>query len=327
MTKRYERALRLVAAGLFVCSMTAASGCGASAASPVPAPRVERGPRLEDALGEEPPFLFVLRPATLARDPLYGPLLRRVSQLAAARAALADAVGSTMLAILERTDEVAVAVYDRRAADALVLLRGVPADADATRIVDTAGKPLWVHRAGIPGRVEELAPADAAADAELFVLPRRAWAIAVGAAVPRARVSYARDTARSGAAVSLDIDDGVLASARVRGDVLARGRADGPLAPVFQALDVATVSLEPGPQGAVGEVVLRLVYGAPAFATRAEPSVADVVAAYTRELGARAPWLHAVKVSREERAVVVKGRIPRAWADGLLHVELGDLAN
>jgi hypothetical protein len=327
MTAWREHARRLVAVGLLAYVAIVGGGCGSPAARSVPVPRTDRGPRLEDALGDEPPFLFVVRPAMLVRDPLYGPLLRRVSQLAAARAALADVVGSTMLAILERTDEVAVAVYDREAGDALVLLRGVPADADALRIVDTAGNRLWTLRAEIPGRVEELAPADAAVDAELFVLPRRAWAIAVGAAVPRARVSYARDAARSGAAVSLDTDDGVLATARVRGDVLARGRSDGPLAPVFQALDVATVSLEPGPQGAVGEVVLRLVYGAPAFATRAEPSVADVVAAYTRELGARAPWLHAVTVSRDDRAVVVKGRIPRAWTEGLLHVELGDLAN
>jgi hypothetical protein len=290
-----------------------------------------------EAFGQEPPFLFVVRPTTLERDPLYGPLVRRVSQLAASRAALADAVGSTMLAVVERTEEVEVAVYDREANDALVVFRGVPADADPARLMDTTGKPLWSHRGEIPGRVEELAPSDAAADGALFVLPRRTWVVAVGGAIPRARGDFAAPTHRAGDEVRFvpdeppargGIEESALAAARVRGEAIARrARPDGPLGPVLRALDVLTVTLEPGPQGSVGEVTLRLVYAEPAFAEKAAPSVGDVVAAYTRQFGARAPWLHAVTVSRDEASVVVRGRIPRAWADGFIHLDLGDLAD
>jgi hypothetical protein len=65
-----------------------------------------------------------------------------------------------------------------------------------------------------------------------------------------------------------------------------------------------------------------LIYAGEPFARRAEPEVGDVLGAFTRKYEAQAPWLHAVKVERQERAVVVRGRIPRAWADGLVHLDL-----
>jgi hypothetical protein len=111
----------------------------------------------------------------------------------------------------------------------------------------------------------------------------------------------------------------------MRGDALAHARpelAEGPLAPAVRDLDSVTLSLEPGPEGQVGEVVGRFVYGDLAFAQSAERCANDVLGAFTRKYEATAPWLHAVNVGREERAVVVRGRIPRAWADGLMHVEL-----
>jgi hypothetical protein len=259
-----------------------------------------------------------------------------VSELAASRAAVAAAVGTTALAALERADEVILAAYEARAdtdanrdgdftpRDALVAVRGVPAEIDASRVVDTGGAPLWEHTRDLPRGVEELSPADHAVDAALFVLPGRAWVIAVGAAVTRTRAAYveaAHDTASPLAAIDLE----PLVVARLRGDALARVRpqlADGPLAPVTRDLESATLSLEPGPQGQVGEVIARFIYGDAPFAVLAEPAMREVLAAFTRAYDTKAPWLHAVTIAREDRVVAVRGRIPRAWVDGFLHLEL-----
>jgi hypothetical protein len=72
----------------------------------------------------------------------------------------------------------------------------------------------------------------------------------------------------------------------------------------------------------VGEVSARFVYGEVPFAIGAESSFRDVLAAFLRAYEAKAPWLHAVTVVRDERAVTVRGRIPRAWVDGFLHLDL-----
>ncbi len=183
------------------------------------------------------------------------------------------------------------------------------------------------HATDLPRGVEELAPTDPAASAALFVLPRRAWVIAVGGAIGRVRNALIEGRRGGGASERLlnQIDDGPLVLGLLRGATLLRARprlADGPLAPIVRDLDRVSVSLEPGPEGAVGEVVARFEYGDLPFAERAERCVNEVLAAFTRKLEATAPWLHAVKVSRAERAVLVKGRIPRAWADGLLHVRI-----
>jgi hypothetical protein len=74
----------------------------------------------------------------------------------------------------------------------------------------------------------------------------------------------------------------------------------------------------------VGEVSARFVYGDLPFATGAESSFRDALGAFVRAYEAKAPWLHAVTVARDERAVVVRGRIPRAWVDGFLHLDLGE---
>ena len=319
---------RVVRAALALLAPLAGVATGSCAAHPGSGAHVTRDttPRLEDAFDGEPALLVVIRPTKLARDPLYGPLVRRVTELASSRVAVSEAVGTTALAALERTDEVILGAYDRDARDAVIALRGVPADVEASHVLDTSGKPLWIHERDLPGGVEELAPADPAANAALFVLPRRAWVVAVGGAIARARGAFVEGT--RGAPPSA-WDDGPLVLARLRGAALLRARpglADGEIAPLVRDLDLVSVGLEPGPEGAVGEVVGRFEYGDLPFAERAERCANEVLAAFTRKLEATAPWLHAVKVSRVERAVVVRGRIPRAWADGLIHLDLDDLA-
>jgi hypothetical protein len=249
-----------------------------------------------------------------------------VSELASERAAVASAVGTTAFAALERADEVLLASYDLRAGDAVVGVRGVPADVEASRVVDTGGAALWAHARDLPGGVEELAATDPSVDASLFVLPRRAWVIAAGPAVARVRRSFSEGRRRGDAQLGA-VDPEALAVARLRPDALVHARpqlASGPLAPVARDLDTATFSLEPGPEGQVGEVSARFVYGDLPFATGAESSFRDALGAFVRAYEAKAPWLHAVTVARDERAVVVRGRIPRAWVDGFLHLDLGE---
>jgi hypothetical protein len=312
---------------LFSATVTTTS-CAPRAASGARPLSPDRSPRIEDAFEGEPAFVLVVRPTKLTRDPLYGPLVRRASQLASARVAVAEAVGTTTLAALERTEEVILGAYDHDARDAVIALRGVPADIEASGVLDTNGKPLWTHVRDLPRGIEELAAADPSAGAALFVLPRRAWVVAVGPAVARARAAFAEGAHGSGTSL-ISIEDRPLGVARLRGAALLRARpslADGALAPIMRDLDVVSVSLEPGPEGAVGEVAARFEYGDLPFAERAERCVADVLAAFTRKYETEAPWLHAIKVSRSERVVLVRGRIPRAWADGLLHVDLDDFA-
>jgi hypothetical protein len=283
---------------------------------------------LEDVFDGEPALLVVLRPSRMTQDPLYGPFLRRAGELASAKAAVAEAVGSTALAVLQRTEEVVLGVYDEGAHDVVIALRGPPADVDPSRIVDTVGKPIWLHARDLPNGVEELAPAEGSDQAALFVLPRRAWVIAVGKAVVRSRTVFVEGP-RKEAARFAAVDDDPLAVFRLEGDALLRARpalAEGALAPMVRDLQYASISLQPGPEGDVGEVTGRFVYGEPAFAEKAEACAIDVLLAFTRMFDKKAPWLHAVKVSRAERAVLVKGRIPRAWADGFLHVDLDDFA-
>jgi hypothetical protein len=320
---------------LLVGAIAACAGATSCAARPTVGSSVaarDRSPRLEDAFDGEPALLLAIRPTKLTRDPLYGPMIRRASELASTRVAVAEAVGTTALAALERTEEIILGVYDREARDAVVVLRGVPADVDPSHVLDTNGKALWVHVRDLPAGVEELAPTDVSASAALFVLPRRSWVIAVGDAIPRARTAFVEErhahTAQDGAPLRA-LEDGPLVVGLLTGAALLRARptlADGPLAPIVRDLDVVSVNLEPGPEGAVGEVVARFTYGDLPFAESAEQCAKEVLDAFTRKLEATAPWLHAVKVSRVDRAVLVRGRIPRAWADGMLHVDLDDLA-
>jgi hypothetical protein len=317
---------RVALAALALSSLAACGSCASPPPGDARAAAVDPLPRLEDAFDGSPALVVVVRPAKLVQDPLYGPLLRRASQLAAARVAVGGALGQTALSVIERTDEVVAGVYDRDGRDAVIGLEGVPADVDASRVVDGNASPLWVHVSDLPFGVEELAPADHTTGAALFVLPRRAWVIAVGAAAGRARAAFVERRHPRDLPV---VPDEELAVASLRGSALVDARpglAHGPLAPIVQDLDRVSVALEPGPVGAVGEVVARLVYGDAPFAERASICVGDVLAAFTNKFEKQAPWLHAVHVTRQDRAVVVRGRIPRAWADGLLRVDLDDLA-
>lgn len=286
--------------------------------------RETRAPALEDALDGEPDLLVVVRPRSIARDRLYGPLFRRASLLASTRSGAAN-VGTTALAAFERADEAIVVAYDRGGRDAVIAVRGVPADVDAITMVDTDGKPLWERAREDPGGVTELAARDPKVDAALFVLPLRVWVIAVGDAVARARDVYARRSPRPSRSVDLRVDPSSLAVVQLRGESIVRHEPRlrvGPLASIGRDLDHVDLALEPG---VAGQVVGRFVYSADGSALEAEQRMKDVLGAFSRKFGEKFHWLDAIRVLRAAREVTVRGKLPQAWVEGLLEAEAASL--
>jgi hypothetical protein len=286
-------------------------------------------PRLEDALDGEPDLLVVLRPRRIARDRLYGPLFRRASLLASTKSGAGN-VGTTALAAFERADEAIVAVYDRGGRDAIVAVRGVPAEIDAASVVDTAGKPLWQKVRDEGSGVTEYAPSDPKVDAALFVLPLRVWVIAVGDAIARAGAAYTRQAPSRGALVAFDA--GPLAIVQLRGDALVRHEVRlrvGPLAPIGRDLERVSLVLEAAAITAdargSGEITGRFVYEKDAAAAESEARINDVLGAFSRKFGERYRWLDAIRVVRASREIAVRGKLPPSWVEGLLEAEGAEL--
>lgn len=98
-------------------------------------------PHWQDAI-EAPELYVVLRPQALRRDPVYGPLLQRVSQVAAARS---PAVAATRaLEAFEYSDEIIISQRPTPSGEELVIVvRGVRADIDPAKLVDSEKTPLW----------------------------------------------------------------------------------------------------------------------------------------------------------------------------------------
>ena len=274
-----------------------------------------------------------MHPRALARDPVYGPLLRRASELAAAYAG-PTSLGTTALAALERTEDVIVAENDQ-GREAVVVLRGVPADLDPLDIVDASGRPIWrpIH-GDVRGASRELTPAEPA-DAALFVAPGLVWLIASGPAIAKARAAL---TGRIGAP-ALAGDETPLLSLSLPGDALPRLR-QGALASVGAGLLRVRVELT---AGSTGLIVGTLAYADTATAASAEGTVLAVTLAFRHRLeedveaadstsrpdagadgGATTrrrdgrplhslDWLGAAKVERTGAAVIVRAPIPRPW--------------
>jgi hypothetical protein len=137
-----------------------------------------------DLMPEPADLEVVIHPPAIARDRVYGPLLRRATTLAAAYAG-PRTLGTTALTAVERAEEVDVTMSD--VGDAIVLLLGVPGDLDVTTVVDESGQPVWKRAVGDVR--ESFVEYEAAGDssASLFVLPQRTWVVAAGAARGRTR--------------------------------------------------------------------------------------------------------------------------------------------
>ena len=184
--------------------IAALAGCGArpgpahvAVTSPThqPAPNQVPVGDIHALLSRPPDLVITLHPGAIARDAVYGPLLRRASELASAYAGPTN-LGTTALAVFERTEEVVIAGSDG-GKDAVVILRGVPADLDPLDIVDTSGHAVWRALGGDVRTLSRELGSNDGADAALFLAPGLVWIIASGPAIPRTRAVLLRPTTRT----------------------------------------------------------------------------------------------------------------------------------
>jgi hypothetical protein len=330
--------------GLSFLVATAVAGCAPHRAPSSPAQSTSSAsskhvttlegpaPTLETLFAGRPDVVLTLHPPSLARDSVYGPLLRRASELASAYAG-PTTLGTTALAVLERTEEIVVAESDH-GKSAVVVLRGVPADVDPLEIVDTAGQPVWHPvRGDVRTASRELEPAEKT-DAALFVVSGLMWVVASGPIIPKARALLLEGTTK-GAFVG---DETPLVSLSLPGDALPQLRK-GALATVGASLLRTNVALTAGSQGLV---IAKFAYPDAAAAASAEGTLLAVTLAFRHRLeeavqraeshdpepkpaasqGGGLNWLGAAKVDREGPLVLVRAPLPRPWLEALEHADV-----
>jgi hypothetical protein len=333
LTRRSRPILLLLAATLGAC------------ATPRPRPTAtvlrERhvdpaSPTLQSVLSRPPDLLVTIHPRALSRDSVYGPLLRRASELASAYAG-PTTLGTTAMAVLERTEEILVTQNDR-GREAVVVLRGVPADVDPLSVVDATGHPVWRSVQGdVRVSTRELAPVDAGTvgDAAMFVAPGLLWIVAAGPAVPRLRAALVDGVGPR----ALAGDETPLLSLSLPGEALSRLR-QGALSTIGLGLSRVKVELTPG---STGTILGTFGYPDSAAAASAETTMLAVTLAFRHKVQAqieaadrvgdagapdaspsssRLDWLAAAQVERTGASLVVRAPIPRSW---LLAIEKAEI--
>jgi hypothetical protein len=324
---------KMTRAGAAIGIVLACAACGGGAK----APEVDRrAPHWEDAFDRVPEIVVVARPRALGRDRTYGPLLKALSRVAAARG-VASAGGERALAALESSEEVLFALGAVRGAaadDMTIVVRGVRADFDATKLHDDHGGTFWGHaRSTALSPVQELVHEPSVGDREarrgdppasLFVLPERTWVVAAGPARDRAREAFAHPFGRP-APVK---DTSALLLVRLDGKSLVEAvprLRRGALEALGRKLDSLTVALLPSPEG----LQARLAYRDEDAAAWAELTLRQVVEALGREGGEKLAWLGIAKVERDPtdaRAVTARVTLPPSLLDRLASVTGDDLA-
>ena len=314
-------------------------GCGRGTTPGPATPGSIAEPHWESLLTPPPELLLVVRPRALRSDAIYGPLLRRVLQLARQQRKIVTA--DSLLQTIEDADEVLVGVRDLASVDFVVVVRGVPAEIDPANLVDDKGRLLWAATSG--GPVRELASAanqgrnDTAGEgsapldkeiveASLFELPARTWVIASGDARARARMSFSHPTqgAAVAAATSVTSQDGAgadpqaVAVVRLSGPALVRRvqalRPPGLLAAVGHELASVTVALSAG-----SDAVLRatLSYTSERSVLPAEATLRETVSALSGAKPQTFAWLQAVQTRASSCCVVLETPLPRGLMDAL----------
>jgi hypothetical protein len=319
-------------------------GCGRTTTPRPTTPGLVAEPHWENLFTPPPELLLVVRPRALRSDAIYGPLLRRVLQLARQQRKIVAA--DSLLQTMEDADEVLVGVRDLANVDFVVVVRGVPAEIDPGNLVDDKGRLLWTATSG--GPVRELASAatpgreDAAGEgsvpldkeiveASLFELPARTWVIASGDARARARMSFSHPTLRAVAAVtsptratsatSLEgagADPQAVALVRLSGPALVRRaralRPPGLLAAVGHELASVTVALSAG-----SDALLRatLSYTSERSVLPAEATLRETASALSGAKPQTFAWLQAVHTRTSSCCVVLETPLPPGLLDAL----------
>ena len=222
-----------------------------------------------------------------------------------------------MLDALQSCEMVVVAKSgDSDAVDGVIVLRGVRADLDPTRLTGDSGSPLWhpvLQRGGGGSVVPEYANGS---DASLFDLGQRTWVVAAGARRQEAREVFAHPFGRP---LPFE-EDGALALLRIRGETLlniAPRLRNGDLGPVGKHLAAASIELRPGGEGAL---VADFVYRDDESSAFSESTLRDVASALSRPGDGRPPWIASAEVTHQSRTVEVKAKIAERLLDTMKKV-------
>jgi hypothetical protein len=318
---------RLLTAGFLLLG-----ACGAHVA-PLPPAATDVEPSWEDAFEHPPPVMLALRPWSLRRDPLYGPLLDKVLALARARSHVVTATRA--LDVVEDADEVIIGLRGDPAAvgdgdpgaEIVAAVLGVRADVDPAAIVDSNGHPLWSPTFGVrvPELVRERDENGEPVGASLFELPGRAWVMASGPARARLRESWIRPHPHPRSLALPDVEHAVV-FAHVDGPFLVSRlrwlRPPAALAPVGRDLRAVEVTLAPG----ATEVRAAFSYADGAAASAAEKTLGDTIAAIAREKPEGLAWLGAAQArvagpaaSSVSLVLPLPPRLVDAFAGGSTH--------
>lgn len=285
---------------LAACLATSTWSCDPRAAPTPRAPAVVET-RWQDAFDVDPELLVVIRPNALRADDLYGPLLRRVEEIAREDSRVAAATGA--IDAIEEADEVICGLYSTGADEAdpqdfIAAVLGVRADIDPATLVDADGHPLWT--AGASGPVRELIrdhdEQGRPIQASLFELPGRTWVIASGQARAHAREAFARPRGRTDP-TALDAD--ALALLRIDGpSFYARVPALHPpsaLAALGRGLRWVSFKLTGDPHGSVQA---SLAFSSRGAAAAAESIARAAVDAIRRKKPEGFEWIGEASVER-----------------------------
>jgi hypothetical protein len=284
------------------------------------APAIDRmEPHWEAAFDRSPDILVLVHPNALTRDPMYGPLLKSVSKIVAARAP--QTAGTRAIEVFESSDEVIFGLRKRQTNDALVVLRGVRADVEPVKLVDDKGAPMWGELPNRRGKFMEYERKQPA-EASLFALPLRTWVIATGDARGRARDAFEHPFERPSPAK----DDAALFLVRLDGPALVAGvprlRAKGgALEPIGSHLVAVTAALRPGSEG----LVVTFLYDEGAAAALAEQVLKQVASALASEGSEKTKWLGDAKVSREATTITARVTLPQRLIEELPQVTAAEL--
>jgi hypothetical protein len=312
---------RVLALAALLATSSLSLACGGKP-PPAPVERAPAEPHWQDVFDVMPELLVVVRAKHAREDRVYGPLLRRVLEIAREQS---KAAGATRA--MDAMSDAEELVFGQRpdtpegadtTGELVLVARGVRADTDPATLVDDDGQALWSP--GPPGRVRELVRERDAhghpVGASLFELPGRTWVIAQGAARQRAREAFAHPFDRP----PLDLAPGALAAVRIDGpSLVARVRKLQDLGELASLGHHLTSVLFTLPPGAEHTVTATLAYSDDDAAASSAVAITEVVGAISRKKPPSLAWLATAKVAQSPKTVVVTAPLPAQLVVGLLH--------
>ncbi|WP_394839754.1 hypothetical protein LVJ94_22975 [Pendulispora rubella] len=265
-----------------------------------------------------------LHPKKLSHDPIYGPLVRKASRLAAGESR-SSYLGSTTLEVLEQSDEVLLAVRSSHPLDAVIIVSGVPSGVDVEKVRDDDGRSPWKEATRMPNGLLALSSRESNPPGTLYVVGERTWVLGVGPAAERLherlveRGGRTTPRAPSTLAPSGNQKDAPL-SIKLQGELLdsLRGVARSGLRPIFDQLSYVRLALASGDQGNLEAVFL---YEQDKAAERAKGRAQELITVVPEKISPNLAFLRDATIERSGRSVQVTAKLPRQFLRGLADAE------